>query len=314
MTKRAYLIGWPVSHSLSPLMHEAAYEALGLKGWSYSSLAVKPPNLQRTLRELLADGATVGVNITLPHKAAVLNLVPAASGTVHRIGAANTLARVAEGGFRAHNTDVVGFSASVAAAGAQPVGRALLLGAGGSARACAVALQAQSLRDLGIVCRRPEQGRQLLADLARTGPDSGARAPAREPQVWSWQGMDEALSWLAEAPHGGISAGRPAVVNTTPVGMWPRPGASPLGDQQLDALPQACLVVDLIYRPRPTRLLREAAARGLAVIDGLGMLVQQGFAAFGLWLGRDPGPQALIAMRRAVELALEEDVAQCSVL
>ena len=314
MNKRAYLIGWPVAHSLSPLMHEAAYEALGLEDWFYSSLAVKPSNLQRTLRELLADEATVGVNVTLPHKEAVLDLVPAASRTVHRIGAANTLARTTEGVFSCHNTDVAGFAASMLATGAQPVGRALFLGAGGSARACALALQAQGLRDLGIVCRRPEQGRRLLADLALGEVDIDASPSAAATQVWSWQAMDEALSWLSQAPCSGLNPGLAALVNTTPVGMWPRPGASPLALQQLDLLSRDCLVVDLIYRPRPTRLLREAVARGLPVVDGLEMLVRQGFAALGLWLGCDPGQEALKAMRRAVESALEGDVVQCSVL
>jgi len=251
------VLGWPVAHSLSPQMHAAAYAALGLEGWRYQRLPVPPELFADTVRALGAAGFA-GANVTVPHKEAALAVADEATSAARAIGAANTLS-FDGGAIAADNTDAPGL---LAALPIEIEGRAaLVLGAGGSARAAVYALREAGARDVAVFNRTPERARALAADL-------GAR--------------------VADT-HDGADL----LVNCTSVGL-DDPEALPLAAGTLDAY---SAVVDLVYRPGGTRLVREARARGLPCADGLEVLVQQGARSLEIWTGR---PAPVEAMRAAV--------------
>lgn len=290
------LLGDPVHHSLSPAMHNAALAELGLD-WVYLALPVPAAELPGAVRALAAMGCR-GLNVTIPHKRAAAELAGSLSPLASRLGAVNTLVPRPEGGWWGTNTDVEGFSQPLREA-LEPGGswrgkRALVLGCGGSARAVVAALVELELGAIRIAGRRPEALAEGLADWAPWSPAIGG------------------LAWPAEPAGPGALATELAaadlVVNTTPVGMAAAgDGAAatrcPLTAADLEALRPATVVYDLVYTPRPTRLLERAAARGCPVIDGLEMLVGQGAAALRLWSGQAEVPVA--AMRRAALAQLE---------
>ena len=292
------VLGDPVRHSLSPAMHNAALRQLGLD-WVYLALPTPAASLATVLNALEALGCR-GLNVTIPHKQAVAALCRELSPLAQRLGAVNTLVPHRQGGWFGTNTDVEGFLAPLrepanpGAAGASwAEQRALVLGCGGSARAVVAALVELGLGRITLVGR---QAGKLSACLAACRD----WAPQLETLAWPDQGegcSDELIQALAAAQ---------LVVNTTPLGMAAAgdPQArelSPLQPRQLEALAPGSCVYDLIYTPRPTLLLRQAAARGCHGLDGLEMLVQQGAAALGLWSGVKELPVA--AMRAA---ALEQ--------
>jgi len=290
------LLGDPVRHSLSPAMHNAALQALGLD-WAYLALPTPAAELAGVLRALEAVGCR-GLNVTIPHKQAVAALVPELSSLAERVGAVNTLVRRSGGGWLGTNTDVEGFITPLrqgAGDGANPWhGRqAVVLGCGGSARAVVAGLVDLGFSRIRLVARRAESLRALMA---RCGP----WAPGLEPLPWP-----EGADGPAGDPLAAALASADLLVNTTPVGMATAGDAaaaarSPLLAHQAAALAAGCTVYDLIYTPRPTALLRKAAARGCPTIDGLEMLVQQGAAALRLWSGLATVP---VAAMRAAALA-----------
>ncbi len=243
-------------------MHNAALAALGLAG-EYRLYPAPPlPDGAAALTALAGDlraGRLHGLNVTIPHKQAVLPLVDSLSETARRIGAVNTLwAR--SGALQGENTDAPGFLADLQARFGLPVGRALVLGAGGSARAVVYALADAGWR-VCVAARRLEQAAGLAASLG--GRD--ARACALEPGALSAeQGVD-------------------LIVNTTPLGMAPHTGVSPWPDGL--PFPKSAAVYDLVYNPRETRLLADARRAGLAASGGLGMLVEQAALSLELWTG-----------------------------
>ncbi|HWF32907.1 MAG TPA: shikimate dehydrogenase [Solirubrobacteraceae bacterium] len=250
--KRLGVLGWPVAHSRSPAIHNAALAELGLRDWHYQRLPVPPELFAETTSALGASGF-IGANVTIPHKQAALALADSASAAARAIGAANTLSFAADGSIVAENTDAPGL---IAALGRSPRGSsALVLGAGGSARAAVWALREAGASDVSIWNRTAQRARALAQEL-------GGRAVAR-PQP-------------AEL-----------LVNCTSVGLEPDP-------QELDALAldAAALggygtVVDLVYRGGRTALLEAAAAHGAAIVDGLEILVAQGALSLELWTGRE---------------------------
>jgi shikimate dehydrogenase len=284
------VLGDPVRHSLSPAMHNAALRELGLN-WVYLALPTPPAHLQGVLEALEAVDCR-GLNITLPHKQAVARLAAERSPLADQVGAANTLVRQPAGGWFATNTDVEGFLAPLREEA--PPRRALVLGCGGSARAVIAALARLGVGAIGVAGRRPEARTALVASCR-------SWAPGLEAVAWNDPEPGEAEPlhpWLAAAD---------LVVNTTPVGMasGTDPAAalrSPLAEPELGALRPAATVYDLIYTPRPTALLRQAAARGCRALDGLEMLVQQGAAALRLWSAIEDIP--VEAMRAAAREAL----------
>lgn len=244
---RLGVLGWPVRHSRSPAMHNAALAALGLTEWRYQLLPVPPELFGETVRALPAAGF-VGANVTVPHKEAALAVADAPSAAARAIGAANTLAFTGDGRIEADNTDAPGLLAALPhpAQGAT----ALVLGAGGSARAAAWALREAGAAAVAVHNRTRERADRLAADL-------GIRVAA-DPQ--------------------------PAdiVVNCTTVGLHDA-DAAPI---DLATLDRYGTVVDLVYRDGGTALVRAARAHGHPTVDGLEILVHQGALSFERWTGR----------------------------
>ena len=260
MLTRLGVLGWPVAHSRSPAMHNAALQELGLApAWRYQLLPVPPELLAETVRALPAAGFR-GTNVTIPHKEAALALADTASARARAIGAANTLVFEPDGAFAADNTDAPGL---IAALPEPPAGRtALVLGAGGSARAAAWALRDAGAADVAVWNRTPQRARALAADL-------GVRA---------------------------VEQAHPAdlLVNCTAVGLGGS-GITALKDLPVraDALCEYTCVVDLVYRDGGTPLLAAAARQGCAVVDGLEVLVRQGALSLEAFAGR-PAPVAVM--------------------
>ncbi len=254
------VMGWPVAHSLSPLMHGAWLEAYGIDG-AYVPLAVPPDRFETALRALPALGFR-GCNVTLPHKERALALADEADGLARRVGAANTVVVAADGRLEVTNTDVFGFLENLK--GRVPSWRAprsaTVLGAGGSSRAVVVALLDAGVSEVRVANRSLERAEALRHRF-------GGRVSAVR-----WAERAEALD------------GAGLVVNTTQLGMAGQP---PL-EVALDGLGGDAVVCDLVYAPLETDLLRRARRQGLAAVDGLGMLVHQARPGFAAWFGRDP--------------------------
>jgi shikimate dehydrogenase len=262
----AGVMGWPVGHSLSPRLHGFWLRQYRIDG-AYLPLAVEPQRLEEALRALPALGFR-GANLTIPHKEPALAMVDRITPAARRIGAVNTVI-VGPDGLQGDNTDGYGFMANLAA-GAPPWraadGPAVLLGAGGAARAIAVALIDAGAPEVRLVNRTLARAETLASQLADTAQEHGARLAVRP-----WQD-ERAL------------AGASLLVNTTSLGMTGQP---PL-QVELARLPADALVTDIVYSPLETGLLAAARARGHAVVDGLGMLLHQARPGFRAWFGVDP--------------------------
>lgn len=270
--KRVGVIGWPVTHSLSPAMHNAAFAALGLAGWRYDLLPIPPDILGPGLRTLRDEGGYLGVNVTVPLKEAVLaHIRPDA--LARALGAANTI------DFRsdtATNTDVGGLIEDLRANDIALDGaRALVIGAGGAARAAVYGL-AQAGAEVLVANRTPERAQAMLAALALNAGLRGAAAVTFEQAA-------------AAAPA--------LLVNCTPAGMWPRVDGCPWPDGA--PFPAGAAVYDMVYRPARTRLMALAEAAGGRAVGGLGMLARQGAAAFTLWTGQAAPVEVMLAAAQA---------------
>jgi len=274
------LIGHPVEHSLSPAMQNAAFEQLALP-YRYVLLPTSSGELGERIHRCVEDGFA-GWNVTVPHKEAVLRYLDEMSGEVRATGACNTV-RVEAGRLLGFNTDPTGFLTGLAEAGGiTPGAAAVLLGAGGAARAVAWALL-RAGHEVRILSRRPEQSSSLAGALR-----AGAASPVKH-------GMLDASTLT------GALEGASLLVNCTPSGMRPHEDSTPLPDGV--RLPEGILVYDLVYTPRPTQFLRAAEMAGCRTQDGLSMLVHQGAAAFRVWTGRTA---PIDTMRQACLDALED--------
>ncbi len=270
------VIGWPVEHSISPQMHNAAFAALGLTGWYYDRIAIPPDIVGHSLRTLRDEGGYVGLNVTVPHKQAVMRYVKP-DERARALGAANTI------NFRddtATNTDVAGLIDDLRANDTALEGaNVVVLGAGGAARAAVYGL-VQAGASVTVVNRTHEKAQVMLADLTLSAGIQGV-----------------AVRSLEEAAQCDVSL----IVNCTPVGMWPHEDASPWPDDV--PFPRGITVYDMIYRPRFTRLMAQAEAHSGRAIGGLGMLIRQGAASFAIWTGIEP---PVDVMFEAAEAALAE--------
>jgi shikimate dehydrogenase len=271
------VIGWPVAHSLSPPIHNTAFAALGLD-WVYVPLPVPPGRLPEAAYGLVALGLA-GANVTMPHKGEAAGLCAELSEDARRTGAVNTIVVGPDGALAGHNTDAPGFERFLRRdVGYEPGGRtALILGAGGAARACALALARGGLARLHVAARDPARARGVV------------RAVEGHPTE------------VVVEPFGAV-AGRAVedlslLVNATPLGADGE--ALPL-----PALGPGVVVVDLLYRPETTPLLAEARRTGAAAFGGLGLLLHQAALSFELWTGR---PAPLEAMSAAALAALAAD-------
>lgn len=262
---RLAVIGHPVGHSRSPAMQNAALAALGLDSeWDYGAIDVAPESFEAEVRDLPDEGF-VGANVTVPHKEAALALADAPSDVAREIGAANTLVFSA-GAIGAHNTDADGF---LRALPTSPAGsRALVLGAGGAARAVVWAL----VREEASVEVWNRSGDRAVALCAELGGAALERAPGQ--------------------------GGYDLVVNTTAVGLR---GEDPF--EHLPLSPRGFgaeqVVVDMVYRPEGSRLLAAAEAAGATAVDGIEVLVQQGALSLAIWTGREAPLEAMRAAARA---------------
>ena len=248
----AGVLGWPVRHSRSPAMHEAGYAALGLDDWRYQLLPVPPELFSETVRALPGVGFA-GANVTIPHKEAAAALADESTDAVRAIGAANTLTFGADGAIHADNTDAPGLIDALPrpAAGAT----ALVLGAGGSARAAVWALVNAGAVDVQVWNRTRERAERLRAEICGPAVDS----------------LPDSADLLVNTTSVGLSAGEDPFK------------ALPLDADDLRRYP--CLV-DLVYGTAPTGLTAAARAAGAEVVDGLEILVRQGARSFEAWTGR----------------------------
>ncbi len=261
----AGVVGWPVAHTLSPRLHGFWLEQYGIDG-AFVPLPVAPEHFATVLRALPLMGLA-GVNITVPHKETALAIVDRVDARARRIGAINMVTVAADGSLEGGNSDGYGFLENLRAStgpGAAPFdarkGPALVLGAGGAARAVIAALVDAGAPEIRIANRTAGRAEGLAAEMG---------------------GVCRAVPWDGRA---GMCAEAALLVNTTSLGMT---GQASL-DMTLDALPADAVVNDVVYAPLETGLLAAARARGNATVDGLGMLLHQARPAFEAWFGVDP--------------------------
>jgi shikimate dehydrogenase len=281
----AGVIGYPLKASLSPVFQQAAFDHLGIDV-IYEAWPTPPDGLQTRISGLRAP-SVVGANVTIPHKQAVIPMMDELDPLVGRIGAVNTIVN-RDGKLHAHNTDGAGFlkglteRAGFDAAGA----RAIIAGAGGSARAVAVALTDGGAASVTVINRTYVRAVELVESLRALAVSTDFTAL---PDIFpSWQGASLGCNLLINCTSAG-SAGS---------------GAESECAVPVDVIHPGMLVYDLIYRPAETVLIREARARGAAVLGGLPMLVYQGAASFELWTGRTAPVDVMFA---AAEAALVGD-------
>ncbi len=284
--KTVGLIGWPVEHSASPVMFNAAFEALGLN-WRYEAFPVPPEKLERTLRDLHARGV-LGFNVTVPHKQAILPHLDSILPEARAVGAVNTVTALADPTpiWQGTNTDILGFQRDllIHLPDPRPGMLALILGAGGAAHAATYVLARLGFQIM-IVSRTPGRGLELIRSI-QSGLRLGDAEHPIESTQWRMQIRTMTPDRLAE-----LKTPIDLIVNCTPVGMWPNTEASPWPDGV--PFPPTAFVYDMVYRPEQTLLVRQAQATGLNAVSGLGMLVQQGAAAFQRWTGTE-APIALM--------------------
>lgn len=285
-TQLLAVIGSPIGHSLSPLMHNAALEEMGLD-WRYVALAIAPEDLAIGVAGMEAIGIQ-GFNVTIPHKQAIVPLLGSVSPVAQAVGAVNTVWRsrsvaeaVSESGWCGTNTDVAGFIGPLLALPRDwSTTQVLILGHGGAARAVVA-----GCRELGC------------AGIRVVGRDADRLATFRD----SWSAIDGGTNGLTIAPWNDFDRyleEADLIVNTTPIGMAPTVELSPLTDAQAELIRPDAIAYDLIYVPNPTRFLQQAAGRGAMAIDGLEMLVGQGAAALQIWTGQEV---PIATMRRTLK-------------
>ncbi len=257
----AGVMGWPVGHSLSPRLHNYWLDLHGIDG-AFVPLPVAPEHFAQALRILPRLGFR-GVNVTVPHKEAALAAVDRLDPLARRIGAVNTIVMSEDGTLSGSNTDAYGFSAHLAASVpgfSAASGTAVIIGAGGAARAVAVALTDMGAPEIRIINRTLARAEELALALGGSA------------HVVDWSGRARALE------------GASIVVNTTTQGIAGQPAL----DLDLSRLPASAVVYDIVYNPLETALLAAARGRGHRVVDGLGMLLHQAVAGFEAWFGVRP--------------------------
>ncbi len=276
------VVGHPIRHSLSPLLHNTAFQAYGLPG-AYTAWDVPPPRLEDFVGAVRLLGIA-GVSVTIPHKERIAGLVEETDDLARRVGAANTLVRRGDGTLFATNTDVFGFTAPLRKLELRLDTPVLLLGAGGAARAAAVGLVDLGFTDITVTSRSGESGARLAGEFS-------LRTVAWEKRL--------------AAPAG-------LVVNVTPLGMAGKdPDATPYPLARLRE--GSGVVYDTVYTPYTTRLLGEAAAAGWRTVPGLAMFISQGAEQFRLWTGRNlPNLSTMAIAKKLYGAAGAQEIAEVS--
>ncbi|MFN6181242.1 MAG: shikimate dehydrogenase [Dolichospermum sp.] len=278
-TKILGVIGHPIEHSLSPLMHNAALTQLGLD-YVYLPFPVAPENLTTAIAGFASIGV-VGFSITIPHKQAILPFLSEISPIAQAIGAVNTVVNKGNK-WLGTNTDVEGFIAPLQTTYHQDWSqkKAVILGNGGAARAVVAGCIQLGLAEIHVVGRNLQK-LQVFKQSWQNSPF------ADKFQVHEWTELPNLLHQAN------------LLVNTTPIGMYPHVEQSPLSSQEMSYLPGDAIAYDLIYIPKPTKFLHLAQKQGIVTIDGLEMLVQQGAAALKIWLQKETVP--VTQMRQALQ-------------
>ncbi|MFN7526497.1 MAG: shikimate dehydrogenase [Dolichospermum sp.] len=278
-TKILGVIGHPIEHSLSPLMHNAALTKLGLD-YVYLPFPVAPENLTTAIAGFASIGV-VGFSITIPHKQAILPFLSEISPIAQAIGAVNTVVNKGNK-WLGTNTDVEGFIAPLQTTYHQDWSqkKAVILGNGGAARAVVAGCIQLGLAEIHVVGRNLQK-LQVFEQSWQNSPF------ADKFQVHEWTELPNLLHQAN------------LLVNTTPIGMYPHVEQSPLSSQEMSYLPGDAIAYDLIYIPKPTKFLHLAQKQGIVTIDGLEMLVQQGAAALKIWLQKETVP--VTQMRQALQ-------------
>mgnify|MGYP005845167981 CR=1 FL=1 len=280
--RKVCVIGWPVEHSRSPLIHTTWLRRKGLAAdYAYTRMAVPPDELADTVRHLVPLGFR-GANVTVPHKeAACAALAPFVDPPAERLRAVNTIYRDPDtGDLRGTNTDGIGFLTNLERSVPGFPGRvATVLGAGGAARAIADVLEREAGMEVRLVNRTVARAADMVADLGL------------EAAVYGWEHAGAALT------------GADLLVNATSLGMTGQP---PL-DVPLAALPRDAVVCDIVYVPLETPLLATARAAGHRTVDGLGMLLRQAVPGFERWFGVTLDEDEVAAARAAVLADLRQD-------
>lgn len=262
--KLAGVMGWPVAQSRSPLMHNHWISTLGLEA-AYIPMPVKPEDLEAALRALPKLGFR-GVNLTVPHKEKAVKLVDTLDATAKRTGAVNTIVVKEDGSLEGRNTDVYGFAESLdyaSGADSNAGATAIVLGAGGAARAVIAALVDEKVRLIRIANRTQEKAEAIAAAM---------KTPKVAIEVVPWDERSDALD------------GASLVVNTTLLGMRGQPTL----ELDLAPLSQGAIVADIVYVPLETPLLTAARELGLTTLNGLRMLIEQARPGFEAWFGELP--------------------------
>lgn len=272
--KRACIVGWPVAHSRSPLIHETWLREFGIDG-AYVKEAVAPEAAASFLKNL-ADRGYAGCNVTVPHKEVAFQTADITDAAAQAVGAANTL-WLEDGKLHATNTDTYGFMAYLNAKAEtwkNNPGPAVVLGAGGASRAILFGLLEQSPKDVYLLNRTAERAEELRKHF-------GARVT-----VIDWAERNDAVK----------DAG--VIVNTTSLGMTGKPAL----DIDISGAPSECVVADIVYTPLETGLLKAAKAKGLTAVDGLGMLLHQAVPGFEKWFGRRPAVSDALYQKIAADV------------
>ncbi len=256
--KKACVMGWPISHSLSPKMHTYWLNKYGIDG-SYEAKPVTPATLQDALANLI-DNGYAGCNLTAPLKEEAMPLMDSHDASALAVGAVNTVV-IKDGKLKGYNSDGFGFIESLKSEQPQWSGdNVVVIGAGGAARGIIAALKANGARKFNLVCRTPSRAENIIESLKVEG------------NVLDWTQREKAL----------VDAS--LLVNTSCLGM---DGEDEL-ELGLDNLPPTAIVSDIIYHPMVTPLLQHAQDRGNPTVEGIGMLIHQGRLGFNQWFGRDP--------------------------
>jgi shikimate dehydrogenase len=265
-TKLLGVIGDPVEHSLSPVMHNEAIAHLNLN-YVYVPFPIKREELEKAIAGFEAINV-VGFNITIPHKQAIIPLLSEVSQTAKMVGAVNTVWRT-DGGWCGTNTDVEGFLAPLKKLSLDwqqitPV----ILGNGGAARAVVVGCAEMGCPEICVVGRDRDKLEQFK-------------------QSWATSPLKAALNVYTWNELAGLVSNTKLLINTTPIGMYPKVDESPVDAAIMDKLSAGAIAYDLIYTPNPTQFLVQAQERGAIAIDGLEMLIGQGAAALKIWLQQE---------------------------
>ncbi|KPL11688.1 hypothetical protein AMJ85_03340 [candidate division BRC1 bacterium SM23_51] len=274
-TKIVGVIGWPLTYTLSPTMHNAAIDRAGLE-FVYVAFPIHPNHLEQGVRGLRRCGVR-GLNVTIPHKERVVPLMDHLSVEAQAIGAVNTI-RIDDEGMWGGNTDVYGFTTALADVGFRLSGkRVAIAGAGGAGRAIAAAALLEDASAVAVWDIEPNRADRLVSDLSK--------APLPHHLLAHCTDESERRTALARC-H--------LFVNASPMGMKPD-DAAPI---DVSVLPDGCMVFDAVYNIAETTLLRQARERGLETLGGLTMLMHQGAHSFEIWFGVKPDTDLMLAKLR----------------